>query len=176
MYDAERSRAEDERAYQAYRAALSGPARADLDAAQTLMQGIGRSLTQAATGAIVDCTWLLHAVRHRLGATDPEAWCRALLELAQRHPEAVLVSLYALLGDGEEGLATWEPWHDQLVETWADRHVTNHGVLTLAATYGLTVPPAMPPWYCEECVCLCGRQTERPLGGFCVLCRLEYDL
>jgi hypothetical protein len=165
-------RAQDERDYQAYRATLAASARAELDAAQALMEEAGRAATPPAPGYAGGGRWWAHPVRHRLGATDHDTWFLAVLAL-ERHGD-VRVSLFASPGPGAEGEARWQQWQDQPLETWGERYMTSRGVRALATRYGDPVTP--PAWLCDECVCSCGRQSQTPLGGFCVLCRLECDL
>jgi hypothetical protein len=175
MIDYDAIRAADERQYQAFRATLDPIARAVLEAAAVLISRQGRSLTQEPSGRICGCTWNAHAVRHRLGATDPEHWFFALLALERTGD--VSVSLYASPGEGAEGDAEWRRWQDEEpLENWGERHLTSRGVLALAGAYGITLDEVLPDFFCEECTCGCGRQSARPLGGFCVLCLIEYDL
>jgi hypothetical protein len=169
MIDYDAIRADDERRYQAFRMTLAPTTRAELDAAATLIGPQGRSLSIDQRNQVCGCTWDAHTVRHIVGAKDPSCWFERLL--AQDAQGQTSICCYAAPADD----AQWDEWQDRPIDEWGTRYLTSRAVLRLAAQYEVTEGHVVGPWFCEECVCLCGRQTARPLGGFCAMCRTEND-
>jgi hypothetical protein len=162
----------DERLFAVWLASLDRHARAQYTKALALYSSRGRSASvDTLSRVIVKVTWEAHAVRHRLGAQDALRWGIALL--TQERQGRASLCLYASPGDDE----TFRFWEETMpLSDYGTCQLTTEAVLDLASQYHVSARSKKAPFFCDECICSCGRQVEEPLAFYCGPCRFAQDI